>query len=108
MSEIPAPYGPKRKKPDLVRIADFMTGFLGVEMLQDIPCPENLQMNYDDMDDEQKKKWYEYTLNAVFKEAALQAAGLLGRQLKVVELNLIKRRIADFFIRNGMGSDNAK
>jgi hypothetical protein len=102
MSEVPVPYGPQ-KKTDIERIAAFMNGFLCPEMLNDIPLPQNLQnRDYDDLDEEEQREWYEITLNAVFRDAGLGAAGLLGRQLKVIELNLIKRRIADYFLKAGI------
>ena len=101
MSEIPAPYGPHHKKSDPERIAQFMTGFLGVEMLYDIPCPEKFTCDYEDMTPDEQNEWFEYTFLEVFKDAAYQAVGLLGRELKVVELNLIRRRILNYLNDNG-------
>ena len=103
MSEFPAPYGPKRKLTNNERVAAFMNGFLGVEMLDDIQYPDSLRVCvYDDLDEEEQNEWYEYTLNAVFKDAAFQAIGAFGRELSTVELNLIKRRIVNFFIQTGI------
>src|ERR1700690_2066341 len=101
MSEIPFPYNPKgQKKSDIERIAHFMNGFLAVEMLYDIPCPDKfLKRRYDDLDEDEQKEWFEYTFASVFRDAALGAAGHMGRELKLVEINLIKRRISDFFKR---------
>jgi len=104
MTENPNPSN-KSKKPkpsDIERIAHFMTAYLGVEMLEDIPCPEHLQKDYDDLDKDGKREWFEYTFHEVFKDAAFNVFGLLGRQLSVVELNLIKRRIVDFFKKAGI------
>jgi hypothetical protein len=36
-----------------------MNGFLGYEMLEEIPCPNHLQSDYDELDVEGKKQWYE-------------------------------------------------
>jgi len=106
MSEIPAPYGPHHKKSDLERIAHFMNGFLGIEMFYDIPCPKKFEdLEYEDMDEDEQKEWYEYTFHAVFKDAAFQVVGLLGRELKAVEINLIKRRIVDFLKKAGIEYD---
>jgi hypothetical protein len=39
------------KKPsDVERVAHFMNGFIGFEMLEDIPCPDHLQCDYEDLD----------------------------------------------------------
>ena len=92
----------KKKISDIERIAAFMTGYLGVETLESIPCPEHLQCDYDDLDDEGKNEWFEYTANVVFKEAAFLIVGMLGRPLRTVELNLVKRRIVDFLKKAGI------
>ena len=103
MSEIPARYGPKKKKSNIEMVAGFMNCFLGVEMLDDIQYPDTLRVcDYDDLDEDEQKEWYEYTLNAVFRDATFQAIGNLGRELSIVELNLIKRRIVDYFDRAGI------
>ena len=70
-------------------------------MLFDIPCPENLSMDYVDMTPEQKKEWFEYTYFQVFKDAAYQVVEMLGRELTVIELNLIRRRILNYLKENG-------
>ncbi|SRR5258708_37192495 len=107
MSAIPESNDPKRpKKKDLERIAKFMNGFLNLEMFDEIRYPEDQHCPYDDMSDEKKQQWYEYTFHEMFKDAAMQIAGLLGRQLSIVELNLIKRRIVDFFKRIGIDHEN--
>lgn len=91
------------KKPsDIERIAQFMTAYLCVEVLDTIPCPDHLQCDYDDLDEAGKNEWFEYTANAVFSEAAQEIVNRLGRQLSVVELNLIKRRIVDYFKTAGI------
>jgi len=98
MSEIPAPYnssGPRKK--DIERIADFMNGFLSIEMFEEIQYPENMRRPYDDMDDDLKQLWYEYTFHEIFRDAGMSVSGFVGRQLSRVELNLIKRRIINFF-----------
>lgn len=103
MSEIPGPYGPKKKQSNLERVAAFMNGFLGVEMLDDIQYPDTLRVcDYDDLDEDEQKEWYEYTLNAVFRDATFQAIGALRRELSTVELNLIKRRIVNYFKQSGI------
>jgi hypothetical protein len=106
MAEIPTPYGPKKKKSDIERVAHFMNGFLGIEMLEDIPYPKHLRIClYDELTNEEKKEWYEYTFGAVLKDATFQVAGFLGRALRAVEINLIKRRIADPFKKAGIEYD---
>ena len=91
---------------DIVRIANFMNGFLGFEMLEDIPCPDHLQCEYEDLDVEGKNQWYEYTLNEVFRIAAMEAICVLGREPNVVELGLIKRRIENYFKESGIELEN--
>jgi hypothetical protein len=103
MPETPSSYNPKRRTSDIERIAKFMNGFLAVEMLYDIPCPKKFEnKDYDDMGDDEQNEWYEYTFEAVFRDAAFQVVGLLARELKLVELNLIKRRIDDHFKKAGI------
>jgi hypothetical protein len=102
MSENPAPYGrPDHIKP-VERLARFLDGFLAIELLETIPCPTHLQMDYDDLDETGKKEWYEFTFHEVFRESGREAAGFLGRQLSLVELNLIKRRIINFLAKAGI------
>jgi len=101
VSETPVPYGPKRKSSDIERVALFMTGYLGVEMLYDIPCPEKFTADFEDMTPDQQMEWFEYTFLEIFKDAANQVVGLLGRELKVVELNLIRRRIINYLNASG-------
>ena|SRR5665213_1304478 len=91
-----------QKPSDIERIAHFMNGFIGFEMLEDIPCPDHLQTAYEDLDAEGKKQWYEYTLNEVFRIAAMEAVCVLGREPNVVELGLIKRRIMNYFTESGI------
>ena len=108
MSEIPFPYNPKgQKKSDIVRIAHFMNGFLGVEMLYDIPCPDKfLKRKYDDLDEDEQKEWFEYTFAATFRDATFHVVGFLRRELKAVEINLIKRRIMNYFKQSGIEYGN--
>jgi hypothetical protein len=92
---------PKPKKvSDLEKISVLMNQFLILEMLEDIPCPEHLQKSYDDLDKTEKKEWFEYTSQEVFKEAVFLTTGCLGRNLEIVEFNLIKRRIINFLNQN--------
>jgi hypothetical protein len=103
MSEIPTPYNPKgNKKSDLKRIAHFMNGYLGSELLMDISFPENLQGDYRDFSVSVKKEWHEFTFQQIFKESAYQIVGFLKRQLRPIELNLIKRRIAVYLTDLGV------
>ncbi len=103
MSEIPAPYGNKeKKKSDIERIAAFMTRFLEVGILGTFPYPEDLQKIYQDLDNPGKNEWYEHTFSAVFRDACQSVIGLLGRVLKPVEINLIKRRIVNYFKQAGI------
>ena len=98
MSETPSPYnhlGPET--PDLQRLARFMDNFLSIETLDDIPCPEHLKCDYDDLDEDNKKEWYEFTFHELFRIAAMESFGFLRREPNVVELGLIKRRIVNFF-----------
>lgn len=98
MSEIPTPYnshGPQT--PDLERLARFLDGFLSYETLDDIPCPENLKKDYDDLDEDEKKEWYEFTFHELFRIVAMESFSLLTREPTLVELGLIKRRIVNFF-----------
>ena len=98
MSEIPAPYNPKgKKKSDIERIAHFMNGFLGPELLMDYPWPKRLHKPYQDLTPAEQTEWFELAFNMVFRDARLEVASLLGRELKEVEINLIKRRILDYF-----------
>ena len=89
-------------KSDIERIARFMDGFIGFEMLDDIPCPDDLQCDYDDLDENGKKRWYEYTFSAVLRDATMQAVGMLGRSLRKVEITLIQRRIENYFMESGI------
>ena len=98
MSEILGPYNSKDpQKKDVERIAEFMNGFLSIEMFEEIHYPEGLQRPYDSMSAENKKLWYEYTYHEIFKDASMCAAGFVGRSLGRVELNLIQRRVINFF-----------
>jgi hypothetical protein len=91
---------------DIVRIANFMNGFLGFEMLVEIPCPNHLQCNYDDLDTDGKRQSYEYTLNEVFRITAMEVFCVFGRESNVVELGLIKRRIVNYFKESGIELEN--
>ncbi|HEY5038862.1 MAG TPA: hypothetical protein VIJ93_07310 [bacterium] len=103
MSEIPAPYNPTpKKRSDLENIAAFLNYFLVVETLEDMNIPDHLALDYDDMNVKQKKEWYEFSFNAMFIRASQEILVMLRRQLNVVELNLIKRRIVDFFKQAGI------
>ncbi len=103
MSDIPMQYNPKgNPKRDLVRLAAFLNGFLTIETLEDLPCPENLKCDYEDLNKDGKREWYEYTLNALFLMAARESFCVLGREPKIVELGLIKRRIVNFFKKAGI------
>ena len=100
MSEVPVPYG--NSKSDLERLAHFLNGFLGPELLENIPIPKHLVGDYHDFDDGRKKEWFEWAFHEVFGEAGREAAGFLNRKLGVVELNLIKRRVLNYFEQKGI------
>jgi hypothetical protein len=103
MSEVPTQYHSKGpNKNDLVRVAHFMNGFLGFEIFKDMPRPESVKRNYDDLDDNGKLQWLEYAYWAIFKDATMGAADLLGRGLRKVEKALIQRRIMNYFKQNGI------
>lgn len=103
MSEVPVPYGPKKKQSNMERVAAFMNGFLGKEIFMDISCPAHLQdKDYEDLDEDGKREWYEFTLNEIFRMAAMQVVCVLGRSPSAVELALIKRRIVNFFKQAGI------
>ena len=107
MSEIPAPYNPSpKKKSDLENIAAFLNYFLVVETLEEMPIPEHLNRDYDDLDERGKKAWRDHTFKAVFEKAHQGCIEMLRRHLKEVERNLIKRRIIDFFKQAGIEYDN--
>ena len=91
---------------DIVRIANFMNGFLGFEMLEEIPCPDHIQCAYDDLDADGKRQSYEYTLNELFRMATMESVCVLGREPNVVELGLIKRRIVNYFKESGIELEN--
>jgi hypothetical protein len=98
MSETPGSYNPhSNKNPAALRVANFMNGFLGPELLMDYPWPKRLHKPYQDLTPAEQTEWFELAFNMVFRDAKLEIVGLLGRELKVVELNLIKRRILDYF-----------
>lgn len=101
MSEIPTPYSPKRKQPDMVRIAKFLNGFLHRDLLLDIDFPKKFQKDYAELSAGDKNEFFEVVFHDLFGDAAMQAAGFVGRELKVVELNLIKRRIVNFLKQSG-------
>ena len=83
-----------------------MNGYLGFEMLYDIPCPEKFyKREYDDLNQDEKREWYEYTLNELFHRAARDSFSVLGREPNVVELGLIKRRIVNYFKQAGIEYD---
>lgn len=90
------------KASGIERVAKFMDGFIGFEMLEDIPCPNDLQCDYDDLDAEGKQRWYEYTYSEVLRDASMQASGMLGRGLSNPEISLIQRRVSNYFIENGI------
>lgn len=103
MSAAPAPHNPKDGRiSDIERVARFMNGYLSVETLEEIPCLENLQCDFDDLDRDGKREWVEYTFNELFRMACLEVYGVLGRGPKLLELNLIKRRIVDYFKNIGI------
>ncbi len=103
MSEVPAPYNPKDKKTsDIERVARFMNGYLSLEILEEIPCPESLQRDYDDLDGDGKRQWVEYTFCELFRMASLEVYGVLGRGPNPLELNLMKRRIVNYFKNIGI------
>lgn len=79
-----------------------MNDYLSIKALEKIPFPEILHCDYYDLDDDGKKAWHEFAFNAIFLSANLETEGLLGRELKLVELNLISRRIVNFLKRIGI------
>src|SRR5579883_3318021 len=103
MSETPAPYNPKGKKlSDMERVAKFMNGDLSLETLEELPCPENIDKDYDDMNAKEKREWVEYTFNELFRMASLEVFSVLGRGANALELNLMKRRIVNYFKNIGI------
>jgi hypothetical protein len=101
MSEIPAPYGHDNRHP-VQRLADFLNGYLSWELLEDIPTPEKFHKDYEDMTPDDQRDFTEFALNAVFAEATRDVAEFLGRNPTIVEINLIKRRVVNFFKRGGI------
>ena len=93
---------PPNNPQDIQRIALFMNGFLSVENLDSLPCPVPLRCDYQDLDGKGKEEWFVHHFHALFRDAAIEVAGLLGRQLSLVELNLIRRRIINFFKKLGI------
>jgi hypothetical protein len=74
-----------------------MNGYLDFEMLEDIPCPDHLQKDYEDLDTAGQVEWFNFTFQAVLQDATMVVSGFLGRDLTRVEISLIQRRIVDFF-----------
>ena len=93
---------PPNNPQDIQRIAQFMNGFLSLENLENLPCPEPLQKDYHDLDMAGKEEWFVHHFHLLFRDAAIEVAGLLGRQLNTVELNLIRRRVINFFKDQGI------
>jgi hypothetical protein len=85
------------KENDLVRIANFMNGFLNIEMFEEIEYPVGFQRPFDSMSPKAKMIWYEYTYHEIFRDASMCVTGFVGRSLSRVELNLIQRRVLNFF-----------
>ncbi len=92
MSEISAPE----------RIAHFLNGYLGNDLLDAIVIPINLAKNYKEMTTEEQDELFEFVFHDIFKESAMYIADEMKRELRVVELNLIKRRVMDFLKQSGM------
>lgn len=98
MSEIPAPYG-KENRPPALRLAQFLNGYLSWELLEDIPTPKKFHKDFEDMTKEVQQDFIEFALNAVFSEATRDVTEFLGRTPTIIEINLIKRRVVNFFKR---------
>ncbi len=90
------------KENDIQLISKFLNDFLVFEIFINIPCPKNLQYDYEDLDDSGKKELFEYTFNYVFRDACIETAEFLGRGLRLIELNLIRRRSLNFLKQNGL------
>ena len=98
MSEIPHP----NKPSDLERIAHFLNGYLGPELLKDIDYPKHLEKDYGDMTLEEQYELFEFTFNDLFRDSAMFIVDHMHRALSIVELNLIKRRILNYLKDKGM------
>jgi hypothetical protein len=90
------------KKHDLLRIAEFLNGYLGQELLMGFDTPKHLHKDYDDMTTEERDELFEFAFNRIFTDSAIEVSDHLKRQLSVVELNLIRRRVLDFLKSLGM------
>jgi hypothetical protein len=90
------------KKHDLLRIAEFLNGYLGKELLMGFDTPKHLHKDYDDMTNEERDELFEFAFNRIFTDSAMEVSDHLKRQLSVIELNLIRRRVLDFLKSLGM------
>lgn len=95
------------KKSDLLRIAQFLNGYLGKELLMGFDTPKHLHKEYDDMTPEERDELFEFSFHVIFRDSANEIADHLKRQLSIVELNLIKRRVLDFLKSLGMNYKNS-
>jgi hypothetical protein len=91
--------------PDLQRLARFMDGFLSYEIFKDIPYPENIALEYEDMNLAQKKEFFEFAFHELFRMAADESICVLKRNPTIPELGLIKRRIVNYLKSLGMEFD---
>ncbi len=96
---------PPHTPNDFQRIAFFMNGILSDETLDNLPCPEHLQCDFNDLDSKGKGELYVNAFHTLFRDAAIEVAGLLQRKLEPMELNLIRRRIINNFKKFGIEYD---
>lgn len=66
MSEIPAPYNADSSKTGIERIAHFLNGFLGKELLCDIDIPKHLHKKYENMTTEEMDELFEFAFQEIF------------------------------------------
>jgi hypothetical protein len=92
----------KNKKPDLLKIAEFMNGYLGKELLMGFDTPKHLHKEYDDMTSEERDELFEFAFSRIFTDSAMEVSDHIKRKLSLVELNLIRRRVLVFLKSLGM------
>ena len=85
----------------------FLNYYLTRETLEEIQTPNHLAKDYDDMTGEERKEFYEYCFHKLLGMAGLEICKMLGRRLRIVELNLVKRRILDFFKQAGIEKEDS-
>jgi hypothetical protein len=105
MSETPAPYNSPDPPPETERIARFLDGYLGQEILLDHTYPTHLQGDYEDFDDEKKKEWFEFTFHTLFRDTTQALVDFLHRDFTLAELGLVKRRVVNFLKQSGFEYD---